>query len=132
MQGLEQEVLSAIQEIKICQLKEIRKSLFNSKYAVQNQRTLIRVTTLENELLTILATKQGYKVISGIYRCTLTIYKIIGKEDDNWNIEEVAVDAKDYYETLPSLLMATSNGFKEEFQRELYPLESTNYKVQDP
>ncbi len=66
MEGLEVEVIEAMREIKIDQLKEIRRSWYNDKYKIPSRRMLIRITTLENLLLTVLATKCGYKVFRAV------------------------------------------------------------------
>jgi hypothetical protein len=64
MLSLEDEIKEASKEIRVNEIKEIRKSQFDKQYGVTSQRSLLRITTLEDKTLTILVSRMGYKVLT--------------------------------------------------------------------
>ena len=72
MIGLEAEVIDAVKEVRVNEVKEIRRSPFDDRYKREHVRMLLRVKTLEDNLYTILATKSGYKVNLDVVRSYLT------------------------------------------------------------
>ena len=63
MQSLEEEIKEAMRELRVNEVKEIRKSSFDKQYGVANSRSLLRITTLECKTVTVLGSRMGYKVI---------------------------------------------------------------------